>query len=187
MSESAAMTVADLLSFLNQPRFILLMGLPASGKSTIAEQLDAAGFVRLNADAIRKELYGDEAEQGDPKKVWGILMSRLGTALSKRQRIVLDLTNMTRSNRRPLIRKAVKKGVPVDLFLLDVPLAVCLERNKRRTRVVPEVVLRGMARGFKRSGLPRADEGRLTILRPGKQHGLYKVVSGETPLLLRRR
>ncbi len=41
---------------------LILKGIPACGKSTIAKQLEAKGWVRINRDTIRKE-NPDKTEQ----------------------------------------------------------------------------------------------------------------------------
>lgn len=39
--------------------FIMLVGLPGSGKSTYAEELKREGYIIHSSDAIREELTGD--------------------------------------------------------------------------------------------------------------------------------
>lgn len=39
--------------------FIMLVGLPGSGKSTYAEKLKEKGYIIHSSDAIREELTGD--------------------------------------------------------------------------------------------------------------------------------
>lgn len=50
--------------------FILFVGLPASGKSYLAQKLcnDHPGeYVWLSSDAIRGELWGNEEDQQNPR------------------------------------------------------------------------------------------------------------------------
>lgn len=48
--------------------------------------------------------------------------------------------------REPWIKAARAAGVPVEVVWLDTPLAVCIERNARRSedRMVPEATMRAM-------------------------------------------
>ncbi len=55
---------------------------------------------------------------------------------------VVDATNLQRSARTPLRTLAARFGRPRVAVLFDVPLGVLLERNTRRTRTVPEDVVR---------------------------------------------
>ena len=49
-------------------RFIMMIGPSASGKSTFANNLSKyRGWRVISSDGLRKELYGDEAIQGDNK------------------------------------------------------------------------------------------------------------------------
>ena len=56
----------DWLGFSTQSQLILLIGLPGSGKSSLAEQLVAQspGSAIISTDAIRAQLFGDEGIQG---------------------------------------------------------------------------------------------------------------------------
>ena len=60
--------------------FNMLIGLPGSGKSTIAQKikdevisLNKVEVEIVSSDAIRKELYGNEEIQGDPQKVFTLM------------------------------------------------------------------------------------------------------------------
>lgn len=44
---------------MSNTKFVVMTGLPASGKSTVAKRLrDDYGFVRLNTDDLRQQMYG---------------------------------------------------------------------------------------------------------------------------------
>ncbi|QQR55771.1 MAG: AAA family ATPase [Candidatus Melainabacteria bacterium] len=58
-------------------RLLLLVGIPGSGKTTLAEKLIEKGYHCLNADSIRRELYGDASAQGDPEQVFAIFSNSL--------------------------------------------------------------------------------------------------------------
>ena len=46
------------------PSFVMMIGLPASGKSTLAQRLARHGIFNIHSsDALRQELYGDEDVQ----------------------------------------------------------------------------------------------------------------------------
>jgi predicted kinase len=88
---------------------VLVMGLPAAGKSTLAEALVAEGYERLNRD----ELGGRLAS----------LVPRLEERLAAgRTRVVLDNTYATRKSRAAVIAAASAHGVPVRCVFLDTPL-----------------------------------------------------------------
>lgn len=126
-------------------KFILLIGIPGSGKSTVAEGLIAKGYMSFNADHIREELYGDAMIQGDPNEVFGLMYERLEEALIDEKDIVIDNTNVRKSNRRTLIALAKQYGyTDIELWIMDIPLKTCILRNSKRTRVVPEDIIVNM-------------------------------------------
>ena len=58
------------------PQMIMMVGLPASGKSTKAQELAKEYNATIfSSDALRKELYGDENIQGDNTKLFNTLKS----------------------------------------------------------------------------------------------------------------
>ncbi|HEY9868109.1 MAG TPA: AAA family ATPase, partial [Candidatus Obscuribacterales bacterium] len=89
--------VDDLVNWLASPcsqHLILLIGIPASGKSTLSEPLKRKGYKVLSLDAIRAELFGDAAVQAGLKKVLATFLRRLYWKLRNRERIVIDATSV---------------------------------------------------------------------------------------------
>ena len=156
-------------------RLILLVGIPGSGKTTLAKKIIEKGFHCLSADPIREELYGNAAEQGDKEEVFRIFFERLEDALSKELDIIVDNTNLNPRQRKPLLERAQKAGyTDIQLWLLDVPLDVCLKRNASRERVVPDDIVANMFMELNRSGRPQRSEGKLAIIRPGNDENDFR-------------
>jgi predicted kinase len=125
-----------------QAKVIVLVGVPGSGKSTWAA---AQGWTVLSSDEMRLVLSDDETNQGIHGKVFGamrhLLKSRLEIGASP---TVIDATNLRRKDRKQWVKVAQKYGAAVEAVYFEVPLEVALERNRMRTRVVPEDVIRMM-------------------------------------------
>jgi predicted kinase len=146
-----------------------MVGIPGAGKTTLAKKLIAKGFHYMNADAIRMELYGSESEQGDKEEVFRIFFERLEDAMNQCLDIIIDNTNLNPRQRKPILDRAqAATYTDVQLWFLDVPLNVCLERNKLRERVVPADIVSNMFSELNRSGRPQRSEGKVVIIRPGK-------------------
>ncbi len=148
-------------------KLILLVGIPGSGKTTLSQRIIAKGFHCLNADSIRQELYGDAITQGEPEKVFEIFFERLEAAMGEKKSIIVDNTNLKPLHRKQILDRAAKFAYDdVQLWLLDIPLATCLERNRNRERVVPEDAVTHMYNELYRNGRPKRTEGKVVVIRP---------------------
>jgi predicted kinase len=137
-------------------RLIMLVGLPGSGKSTLAQQLllgdDLLEPQIISTDAIRGQLFGDESIQGSWILVWDQVKRQFRQAveqilLKNTSQAIYDATNASRKQRREVITLARECGFTQIIGLwVDTPLQVCLERNQRRSRQVPEDVIWHMYR-----------------------------------------
>ena len=58
---------------------------------------------------------------------------------------VVDATNLTPEERRPYLEIGRAHGCEVEAIYFDVPLEICVERNARRERIVPEEAMEKMA------------------------------------------
>lgn len=135
-------------------RLILLIGLPGSGKSTLAKQLLAEDPQRqlISTDAIRSQLFGDEAIQGSWLLIWREVKRQFQQAIVNISRAavseaIYDATNAQRRHRREVIALAQATGFTYITGLwLDTPIWLCLARNRQRIHKVPEDVIFRMYR-----------------------------------------
>lgn len=128
-----------------KPRLLALVGLPASGKSTYAITLVAEGWVRTNKDTIREELFPDYKRK-DEKRVVKERNRQVIEALKQRENVVVDDTNLNPVHIRDLanIAKEYDADFEVDKSFLDVPLNVCIDRDREREKPVGAGNIRGM-------------------------------------------
>lgn len=156
-------------------KIVLLSGIPASGKTTLAQKLVDKGYVCLNADSIREELWGDAAEQKEKEKVFAIFFQRLEKALTRGWDIVIDNTNINRNHRHPIIERARNAGyTDIQIWILDTPLEICLKRNLERARQVPEEIVINMHSSLHGSGKPQKSEAKVVLVRPGESLEDYR-------------
>lgn len=134
-------------------KFYMMVGVPGSGKSYIANHR-LKGTV-VSSDAIRAELYGSEDDQDHNSEVFNELHKRIHALLNEGKDAIYDATNLSRKRRKNFL-KELPAGVEKIAVIAATELDVILRQNSERTRVVPEEVIMRM---FKQMSLPRLDEG----------------------------
>lgn len=155
-------------------KIILMIGVPGAGKTTLAKKIAEKGFRCMNADSIREELYGNAADQGDKEEVFGLFFKRLEEAMAEGVNLIIDNTNLNPKQRKPILDRCAQFGYDdVQLWLLDIPLDLCLERNRSRDRIVPEDIVANMFMELNRAGRPKRTEGKVVIIRPSKDGNDY--------------
>ena len=141
---------------------VLAIGLPGSGKSSWFKRHQ---ITPLSSDLLRTLLFDDPTEQRFQDLIFSNLRSMLKARLiARRPMNYVDATNLTSHDRHGWIKLAKDYGYEVQAVYFDVPLETCLERNRKRDRVVPEDVMRRMANKMK---TPTFEEGfsKITVVR----------------------
>jgi predicted kinase len=147
---------------------VLSIGLPGSGKSTWFKR---HSILPLSSDMVRILLFDDVTEQRYQDLVFSTLRSMLrARLLARRPWNYVDATNLSPHERRSWIKLAHDFGYEAHAVFFDVPPEVCIERNRRRERNVPEDVMQRMAGKLRP---PKFEEGfaKITVVRLKKKDG----------------
>jgi predicted kinase len=155
---------------------VLTIGLPGSGKTTWFKR---RGVTPLSSDLLRTLLFDDITEQRWQGLVFSTLRSLLRARLiAKMPWNYVDATNLSPHERRQWIKMAKSFGYDVQAVFFDVPLEVCMDRNRRRERTVSDDIMKKMA---ERLRAPDFKEGfsKITVVRVKGAPGAGTPAAGE--------
>jgi predicted kinase len=120
---------------------VVLIGAAGSGKSAFAARHLPPHSV-ISSDTLRAALGTDEANQAVNEAVFERLRSAVDERLRAAQLVVVDATNTDWMRRSELIRSARQHGRRAVAIVFDLPLDICLARNRMRARSVRPGVIR---------------------------------------------
>ncbi len=115
-------------------RLVLICGLPAAGKSTLARRLaPRIPAIRLDKDHWAKQLGADVWDDEFRAVLESQLWAHCQDLLALGQSVILEWGHWARFERDEKRLGARALGVGVELHVLDAPLEELIERAERRT------------------------------------------------------
>lgn len=120
---------------------VIMVGLPASGKSTFAKRRYTDTHIRLNLDMLNTRRKED------------ILFE---ACLVAKQPVVIDNTNVTIKERSKYIKKALAEKFSVKCVFMKTPVDLCVQNNTNRKDSVPVVAIYSRAKALEE---PTIEEG----------------------------
>lgn len=143
---------------------VVLVGPSGAGKSTFAARHFAPSQV-LSSDAFRGMVSDDPRDQSATEEAFELLHAALALRLARGRLTVVDATNVEGFARARLLALARRHRRPAVAIVLDLPLAISLERAASRTHPpVPAAVVRRHHARMRASLESLAAEGFETIV-----------------------
>lgn len=141
---------------------VLAIGLPGSGKSSWFRRHN---IIPLSSDLVRGLLLDDATEQRYQDLVFSTLRYMLRMRMvAGRPTNYIDATNLSPKERHSWIKMARDFNYEAHAVFFDVPTEICMERNRKRSRNVPDEIMVRMAQKLRP---PKFEEGfsKITIVR----------------------
>lgn len=132
-----------------KPFFIMMIGLPGSGKSERAKHIAEKYNMNIHSsDTIREEISPEGYNPELNDQVFTILHNRIKEDLINGKGCIYDACNISYKRRRHFLSQLKNIDCHKVCELIATPYEVCLEQNTARKAVVPEKVIENMYRSF---------------------------------------
>ncbi|MEO8240112.1 MAG: AAA family ATPase [Flavobacterium sp.] len=127
------------------PTLTILIGCPASGKSTYAEWKvrTESKTMRISRDEIRFSQFQEAMDPASETMISKMILTQVKTLLSNGWNVILDNCNV----KLDYIKQPISdfsEMANIDFKLFDLPLEELLIRNEKRERKVPKKVIENM-------------------------------------------
>jgi predicted kinase len=130
---------------------ILLMGLPRSGKSTLAKQLHKElGYPIVNPDDCRRALHGEAYIQRAERQVWTLVFYMANALLLGHEGIIVDACNRTRKRRDEWRYELHLGNWEIQVAEVVTPKEICIARAEGDDRLIG--IIERMAAGYELLG-----------------------------------
>jgi len=151
-----------------RPSIVLLCGPAACGKSTFARRLFRPTQI-ISSDWARARVCDDERDQRFQTQAFALVHYLTELRLSLNRLCVVDSTALTQHHRKEYLELAKKFQVPCVVFLFDVPLEKCVERDRSRQRTVGRPVIERQYLAFGQTKTDIRQEGFGEIIELGDE------------------
>lgn len=145
--------------------FVIMCGLPRSGKSTFVRELREVAtenndkIVIVSPDNIRYRLYGEAFNKEREKEVWETARIMIEEFLFQGFTVVLDATSITKEFRQKW-EYLLDEETAGFICYIDTPKDICIERAKETN--FPIEVIENMDKKFE---IPLDEEGKFKVIR----------------------
>lgn len=142
---------------MDKQKVFMMVGLPASGKSTVAKRLAEENDADIfSSDEYRKKLLNDESCQSNNALIFDTLYKDLKNDVLSGRNVVFDATNIHRKSRTRLFQELHGVDCDINAYVMTTPFEDCKKRDASRDRTVGEDVIKKFLLRFE---MPQKFEG----------------------------
>lgn len=135
---------------MNKPNFYVMVGLSASGKSTIAEQIARdEDCIIISTDKIRGEICDEGViDQSKNDEVFKLFHTRIKDNLLRGVNVIADATNINMKARRCLLENVKKVECHKIAYIVPKSVDKCIDDNIYKEYPVPHHVIQKQMMNF---------------------------------------
>lgn len=127
----------------------MLVGLPSSGKSTYAKEMqDNLGYIVLSSDALRQEMFGDVNCQDKNNKLFNELHRRIKVHLQQGDNVCYDACNINYKKRMAFLQQIKSINCTKSCIIIARPYELCINFDNIRQKSVGKDVITRMYYNF---------------------------------------
>lgn len=143
---------------MNKPKLFCMVGLSASGKSTVAKKLAKEyNCAIISSDDIRSEICnGNAGDQSKNEEIFKIFHKRIKENLLKGKNVIADATNITMKSRRCLLNNVKNISCYKIAYIIPKPVEQCIEDDIYREWPVSYHIIQKQIMNFQ---IPFVEEG----------------------------
>lgn len=142
-----------------QNALLILVGPPASGKSTWGKEFASAnGVVYVSTDSIRAEIGKGESDQSVSGAAFAVARNRVTRALSTGKNVMIDATSVDTKARKDWIGLGRQFNAYIIAVAFEVPKEELFRRNAQRERHVPEEIIEKFVARYQRPTVNEVDK-----------------------------
>lgn len=134
-------------------QFIMLVGLPNSGKSDWAK---TQNMTIHSASKLRTEMFGDNFHKWNNGEVFKQLHENMQADLNTGKSIIFNATNLTRADRKTFLDKIRDLKIKKTAIIVTIKISDCIAKNNKQEKPIANKILRNM---YARYQKPTLDEG----------------------------
>lgn len=115
-----------------KPILNMMMGIPASGKSTFTKKMSNPMDIVVSRDKIRFNILKDGDKYfSKENEVFDTFVNEINNGLRQGRNVWADATHLTRGSRKKLLQK-MRNPADINIIFMDTPLDLAIERNETR-------------------------------------------------------